>query len=205
MLPDGFSWSLYFAQAVSEPLCGMCEGVDGSQLFNDKSSPVVYDARPGSVNTNGITLSTTWELWGAENRGARRRKNRWPSRLTRTVWRPMATMSSPAGGDILGVEIDGENLENKSKLQKADTVCGAISAILRRRRICGWVLEVVIGHGTFIGLCNRGVLSCFHIVYKFIANNYATHAILWPSVIDELVVFSGCVYEFAEQMVASME
>ena len=38
---------------------------------------------------------------------------------------------------------------------------------LKRRRIAGWELEVLMANVTFLGLLRRETLSLFHCVYRF--------------------------------------
>ena len=123
--------TLYFAQAMSESLCGKCEGLDGSELFNDRSSPVVFDARPGSADTKRHYVYV-------DNLGALGSQESWSKAAQESMavlfnQHGLATHGDDAStnrGEILGVETDGENLENEAELQNAVTVRGAISAIL---------------------------------------------------------------------------
>ena len=69
-----------------------------------------------------------------------------------------------------------------------------IDGLLRRKRCVGRTLEVVIGHCTFCGLMNRRSLACFHTAYAFIHRHYFEVATLWPSDVEELEAFKGCLF-----------
>ena len=91
----------------------------------------------------------------------------------------------------LGVVLDGVNLLCKLSSERFHRVRQALRCLLRRNRCTGRTLEIVIGHCTYCGLCNRCVLSVFHNVYKFIQSSYSTSCTLWPSVASELRAFAG--------------
>ena len=74
--------------------------------------------------------------------------------------------------------------------QRGFTVCTKLfAAVLSRKKVSGRILEVIIGHATFVALTNRGLLSIFNTVYRFIRSNYHTPTILWKTVREELFVF----------------
>ena len=63
------------------------------------------------------------------------------------------------------------------------------SALVRRKRTTGIVLEVVTGHRMFCALIDRRLLSICSAVYMFIRSCYATLTPIWPSVKYELQTF----------------
>ena len=58
--------------------------------------------------------------------------------------------------------------------------------LLRGNRASGRTLERLVGHYTFAGLMQRGMLSVFQAVYCFIRRNYEREAELWPEARREL-------------------
>ena len=58
-----------------------------------------------------------------------------------------------------------------------------------RRKVTGWALEVILGHCTFVGLCNRSLLTVFHTVYGFVRENYLLAMPLWYECRQELSTF----------------
>ena len=64
-------------------------------------------------------------------------------------------------GGALGTIIDGRALETRNTGIRFARLYKAITAILGRRKIAGWVVEVLVGHATFFGLVRREVLSIF--------------------------------------------
>ena len=61
----------------------------------------------------------------------------------------------------LGTELDGAALRTRVTPERFWAIRVALEALLRRRRISAWSLEVVLGHCTFAALCFRGLLSVF--------------------------------------------
>ena len=62
----------------------------------------------------------------------------------------------------------------------------AVQHLLRRRKVSGRAVEVIMGHFTYAFLLNRGLLSVFGATFKFIRSAYVEVEKLWPSVRSEL-------------------
>jgi hypothetical protein len=92
---------------------------------------------------------------------------------------------------MLGLEVDGQRQETRNTLQRFDKIRRGIEAFLRRKKVAGWVVEVLVGHATFYGLIRREVLSVFHTTYSFIQKEYFKPAVLWTSVREEFLAFVG--------------
>lgn len=91
----------------------------------------------------------------------------------------------------LGVELRGDILAVRITPSRYHKVRQAITGILERKKVSGKIVEVVLGHCTFIGLTNRLLLSIFHSIYAFIRKEYYTPSRLWNSVREELIAFRG--------------
>ena len=93
--------------------------------------------------------------------------------------------------DVLGVELEGD--ANRTRVQRDRLLKSrqAIGGVLQRRHLSGQVLEILVGNLTFIALVQRGALSIFHNVYKYMHAHYLKPARLWNSVREELVAFRG--------------
>jgi hypothetical protein len=98
-----------------------------------------------------------------------------------------------ANGEAIGVDFDLVGFSSGVKLDRGWLVKNVIAALVRRRRVAGWVVEVLVGHATFCGLALRGTLSCFSSVYRFIQAHYESAAPLWTSVVEELTAFAGLI------------
>ena len=96
--------------------------------------------------------------------------------------------------EALGCILEGDMLRSRIHPKRLWKVHHGIVGLLRRKRCVGRTLEVVIGHCTFCGLMNRRSLACFHTVYAFIHRHYYEVATLWPSVVEELEAFKGCLF-----------
>lgn len=65
----------------------------------------------------------------------------------------------------------------------------AIQGLLQRKKVSGRILEVVVGHATFVALTCRSLLSIFNTTYRYIRATYYQPSILWKSVREELFAF----------------
>jgi hypothetical protein len=96
-----------------------------------------------------------------------------------------------AGGDAIGVTIDGANHITRNTWKRFGTLRKGIQAVLNRDRIAGWVLEVVLGHCTYFSLVLRDVLCVFHACYRFVQRHYSKASFIWAEVRNELRAFKG--------------
>ena len=94
------------------------------------------------------------------------------------------------GGATLGLVIDGRALVTYNTAERYHRLRKINFSVLSRRRAAGWV-EVVVGHCTFFGLVSREVLSIAHAVYAYITAECNQPAVLWGSVREELIAFTG--------------
>ena len=98
------------------------------------------------------------------------------------------------GGQVLGVELDGTALEARASLKRFWRIRFAIVDLLRRRRVTGYEVEVVLGHATFLSLARRELLSIFHTTYRFIRRHYYEKITLWSSARDEFRCYIGAMW-----------
>jgi hypothetical protein len=98
------------------------------------------------------------------------------------------------GGIPLGVRLNGESKTTMLTEARFWKLRQGIMAVLKRRRISGRLLEIVVGHATFCALVNRLSLSIFHTVYRFVCAHYYVSSQLWSSVSDELYAFVGAMW-----------
>ena len=73
-------------------------------------------------------------------------------------------------------------------------VQAGVQGLLSRRRVTGWSVEVIVGHLTFCGLANRGLLTVLHTVYRFMRRRYLEAVELWPECRAELRTCAALLY-----------
>eukprot|EP00438_Fugacium_kawagutii_P005650 Skav219567 [mRNA] locus=scaffold886:113683:117079:- [translate_table: standard] len=186
----GFSWSLYFAQKANETLMGSMANLKQSCLISDRGQPVVFPASQektvrhyvyvdnlGVVSPDKALVQSTLEELapGFEKRGL--------------VLHPGEVQHEEI--KALGVYMRGDLMASRVSPQRHAKLKQAIGGVLRRKKVSGRILEIVLGHITFCCLCNRQLLSIFSAIYKYIQREYFKPAILWDSVVTELRVFRG--------------
>ena len=186
----GFTWSLYFAQRINESIMCQVPSLVGSELIHDRGGPAVFSAADPSRLKHFVYVDNLGVLAGNRDLVAGGLAD------LSTDFTDRKLLLHP--GEVqhehikaLGVVLDGVNLLSKLSPDRFHRVRQAVRCVLRRNRCTGRTLEIIVGHCTYCGLCNRCVLSVFHNVYKFIKSAYTTSHILWPSVASELRAFAG--------------
>lgn len=143
----GFSWSLYFAQAANENLMTQIPSLAGSVPMSDRGEPVVFtgeDRRAvrhyvyvdnlGIVSPHaGIVKSALEELGpGFDERGL--------------ILHPGELRHEDI--QALGVFIKGDLMASRIAPARHGKLKQGITGVLKRRKISGRLLEVVLGHIT---------------------------------------------------------
>ena len=127
--PMGFSWSLFFAQRVSEYICESTGALEGSRLFNDRSDAVVFEAQKGGHQTkrhyvyvDNLGALGSSATWTAEAQAAMR------DTFNGSHLDTHGEEIIEGDGEVLGVELDLNKFENRSKHSKVMLLRGAITA-----------------------------------------------------------------------------
>ena len=63
---------------------------------------------------------------------------------------------------VLGVVLDGRKQNTSLTMKRVWRLRRALRAVLRRGRISGQALEVLIGHATYCAMIERALMSCLH-------------------------------------------
>lgn len=91
--------------------------------------------------------------------------------------------------EMLGVELDGTRQRSRLTSSRYWKLDSGLSALLRRRKVSGRMLEAIVGQCTFAALLVRQSLSVFHSCYKCVRSMHDVGATLWPSVRAEVQAF----------------
>ena len=184
----GFSWSLYFAQRANEHLMTQIPSLSESTLVSDRGPPVVFG--PGStekvrhyVYVDNLGIISPHQA--VVEKGLKELGPCFDGRGL--VLRPGEIQHEDI--KALGCSMRGDMMATRITPSRFIRLRQAIGAVLRRKKVSGRVLEVVLGHITFCCLCNRQLLCIFSAIYKFIKRCYFAPAKLWDSVRIELWAF----------------
>ena len=185
----GFTWSLYFAQRINESLMGSVRTLGSSRLSSDRGEAMQFDLREKRhsgthhyvyVDNLGILSSDvhTVEEGMTEVQGVFEGKGLelHPGEVHTAV-------------RALGCDLRGDLKASRITPERYHKLRQAIEGVLRRKKVSGRILEVIVGHATFAGLTNRILLSIFNTVYKYIHTHYEYPSTLWRTVREELWVF----------------
>eukprot|EP00435_Cladocopium_sp_Y103_P029361 s335_g7.t1 len=192
-LPMGFSWSLYFAQRISELQMLKIPTLENSASMTDRGHPAVFRAPVPAGEREASHYVYVDNLGVISPHQA----------IVKSALEEMKGLFEAEGlilhpGEIhheqvkaLGCELQGDILATRVTPKRFHKVRQSLRAVLRRKKVSGRVLEVVIGHATFCSLTCRPLLSIFNSVYKYIKAEYYAPASLWASVREELESFIG--------------
>ena len=144
VLPMGFSWSLFFAQAVSQHVAGMSlrqvglpsEGVDdvgpttvlGGASEDGQLKHYVYVDNLGCFSTDRATAAKVTRTWETDF-----------GELNLVLHKGEVTSRA----DVLGVSLDGEKHRAALTTHRREKLRLAIDAVLKGKRVAGWVIEVL--------------------------------------------------------------
>ena len=207
-LPMGCSWSLYFAQTISEKLMGEVKGLEQSSLLRDRGPPLVIkvprellegrsDPGPGAGKPRPEGDPRHYVY--VDNLGVlsmdRSVVESSLSSITETFEQrglklhPGEVKSHKV--DALGCRLSGRQCRASLKPARMWRLRQGIRHMLKMRCVSGRVLEVLIGHATYCSLLNRCLMPIFHATYKFIRKHYGERVTLWATVRREFEVFAA--------------
>jgi hypothetical protein len=141
-LPMGFSWALYFAQRVNSSKWSLTRALRDSHELSDRRGAWVIGSRGSSAHYTYVdnlgVLSGDTELVRSALAEAELNFGADGLELHEVELKR-------DGGDALGIVLDGVALETRNTMQRFLRIRGGLTAILNRRRLSGWVLEVIVG------------------------------------------------------------
>ena len=161
VLPMG--WSLYFAHGVTEAIASRAPALNGLSPLHDKTQDLVLGRHEGAlayyvyVHNLGVIAKTQQE--------ADIVLEQWKNLFTENG---LSLHKSELSQKVksLGVELDGLSVCCRVSGKRFWTLRRAVDEILRRRKITGRALEIVIGHITFVLLGARPALCTLHTCYR---------------------------------------
>ena len=68
-------------------------------------------------------------------------------------------------GEVLGLVLDGKRQETRNTDKRSLRLWSGLGAMLKRRRVGGWKLEMVLGHTTHFSTARLGI---FHCCYSYV-------------------------------------
>ena len=190
-----FTWSLYFCQVLNETLAGSVPRLLHSEIICDRGAATVFSLegakRPDdSEEARHYVYVDNLGIVSPHQPIARDSLQEMDKEFSS---RGLPLHPGEVAGEVkaLGVELDGISLCARITSTRFHKVRQAIRSALKRRRISGRILEVIVGHATYCSLTRRPLLSIFNAEYKFIQSCYFAPVPLWESVRQELSIFAG--------------
>eukprot|EP00435_Cladocopium_sp_Y103_P072928 s29_g41.t2 len=188
-LSMGFTWSLFFAQRINERMMARVSSLQHSLLVNDRSEAIVFEDASTSQKVHHYVYVDNLGILSTDHRtvevGLKEVEEVFNQEML--ILHPGTVHDRSV--KALGCDLRGDLLASRVTPERYHKVHQALLAVLNRRKISGRLLEVVVGHATFVALTCRNLLSIFNTTYRYIRSNYDRPAVLWKSVREEIFVF----------------
>lgn len=165
----------------------------GVEIITDRGLPVVFTAGITGQRRCYVCVDNLGTL-ACSRREVTETLGEWRDQFNRCRLVLRDDEIHDVAGTALGCAANG--LRKRTMLTEARfwKVRQGITGVLKRGRVSGRALEVVIGHATFCGLANRLSSSIFHTVCRFIHAQYYASCPNWGRVAEELYAFVGVVW-----------
>eukprot|EP00438_Fugacium_kawagutii_P012339 Skav221970 [mRNA] locus=scaffold195:898936:903000:- [translate_table: standard] len=182
VIPMGWSWAMWWCQAISERLCEKSGLLEEERLRDSKPSP-------GSRFWH-VQYVDNLHVFGTDR-----------SEVEERFWKAVQQLRSVGlsvheielcdqHSRVLGWDICSDGTLRPG-LERLWRVRLAIRELLRRGRCSGQQLERLLGHITFVSLCRRESLSVLGECYTYIRRCYHKVGNIWKSVRSELAKWDG--------------
>ena len=184
VLPMGWNWSLHLCQSytsnVVKRICGE------SNFFSDRSgSKVVSDAH----SVICTTYVDNYAVFGANKQAVNSCSMNISKAFIDLGLQVHEQVSATNDGEFIGLRLHRNHLSVKpSRIWK---VRFALMKLVNFRRVSGKVLEIIVGHITWIMLIRRESLSLLQDTYKFIHQHKDSFGDMPPTVRKELMNVSA--------------
>lgn len=177
--PMGWTHALWICQRCHEiTVDEMPEIAKGTRMVDRKPVPGLSPFVHTEYVDNFVALSQkpglVYELASAVGRELNRRGL------------PTHEVEAGQGGDTLGWSFDSHKPYVKITPKRMWRLRLATLELIKIGRADGKLIEKLVGHFTFAGLLQRGLLSVFQACYSFIRKHYGEEVQLWPEVQREL-------------------
>ena len=165
-LPVGFSWAMFF-----------CQDTDHTTVSGSAESPHSTAPLLGSKHVMG-SRGFRWSY--ADNCGVLARgencTNVHLARLIAGVQKAGLDVHDKSlaigSADALGCELSPANVYCSGTGKRISRIQSVSRTVSSCRRICGWAMELVNGHESFLVLSNRGALSILDASFNFARTSY---------------------------------
>ena len=161
-LPMGFSWATYIAQSVTSKKFEECIPPIISQPLSDVSESKVLVCKPG--HSCHFTYIDNLGMISASQQYVQKTLDKTVAKINADHM-PLHEIDIQEGlCQTLGVILDTENFQTMNTWKRFGLIKNSISAVLGKRVVFGWTLEVLLGHCTYFALVRRDLLPVSMLV-----------------------------------------
>ena len=181
VLPMGFTFALHWAQQAHVNIVRRANIIGSDNMLFDFAPPPSFAGEPSCAQIlyvdNGIFMSCT--------RGVSETARAQAEAALNAYSLPVHEITHESHEvETLGLRFEAGQCSSTN--QRRWKLRRAVEFVLRRDRISGEELEVLVGHFTFIFLLRRPCLSIFKSVYEYMHRHYKQKRRPWKSVRQEL-------------------
>lgn len=178
-VPMGWTHALWLCQYLHEAVVNDIVGLGSSNRFVDGSippnlAPLIHT----EYVDNFVALS---QCHGSAKSAAEA-----VSAELQRRGLPVHEVEAGSGGETLGWKFSEDKSEVVVTPKRLWRLRLASQELLKRGHCSGRLLEIILGHFTFVGLLCREFLSCFQACYAFCRKHYHDEVVMWPQVRREL-------------------
>ena len=183
-LPMGWSWALYFANETVVYQSAAYRGFDTSDVIRDRTrAPEVLPNKPAM----GIYVDNVHAFAGKMGEASSRIAE--VTRRFESLGIPFVVdnVETALVTDSLGMTLDfRDQCRARPKSRRAWRLWFAIHEVLKRHRLHGRMLQVLLGHLVHHFQLAKPALSILSACYRFVADHWFHRAPIWSSVKREL-------------------
>eukprot|EP00971_Amphidinium_carterae_P352254 6492510-Amphidinium_carterae.1 len=184
----GMTWSLYFAQQVSERIVRRALHMYTPKFFSLQGDQVILD---GEREIGVYVYVDNIGVLTGRSDVADECIQRVESELRAAGLPIHESEGAQKDASVLGVDLNGRDGVFNVSRKRLWRIKYVGEWLLKRGKVRGQQLECWLGHCTFAAMLRRGLLTPFHTIYRFIRKHYQGASTLWPSVRNEIECFVG--------------
>ena len=180
-LPMGFSHAVYLAQKLHEHVMTECAHLDPAERITSTSSLAIGHSRHCAYIDDLTLIGTNPKLM-------RRQLNDYLAAAKRVGLLPNKdkTIYPRTRAEVVGLEIDGEDLTIGVAPSKIAALCRDTEAMLSRKVATADDMQRIVGRWTWCMLIRRPSLAVFSAVYRYSECARRVPFTIWPSCAREL-------------------
>ena len=182
----GFSWAPFLAQTANQYQMGRSIP-GGSSYLTDRGDAWVVNSEQSRI-AHYVYIDNLGSL-GIDPEKVRKNLDSTTQHLNNIGLDIHEIRGASSSGEALGICVDGGRRLTRNTWQIFLYLYFGLTGVLERRRVCGWVVEVMLGHCAHFSLVNRDLMCIFSACYAFVYSAYSAPTLLWETAREDIRCF----------------